>query len=141
MSVTIWFQATYSTSHTLISLTEDITKNLDKGNNGSGIFLDLQEAFDTVEHDILSAKVEHHGIYGIANNSFKSYLFHRKPFVSINSHVSNQTSVKYDVPEGSVLGPFVFLIYINDLNHAIKFCKVHHFADDTNLLHFSKSVN
>ena len=58
MSVTIWFQTTYSTSHTLISLTEDITKNLDKGNNGSGIFLDLQEAFDTVEHDILSAKVE-----------------------------------------------------------------------------------
>ena len=141
MSVTIWFQATYSTSHTLISLTEDITKNLDKGNNGSGIFLDLQEAFDTVEHDILSAKVERHGIYGIANNSFKSYLFHRKQFVSINSHVSNQTSVKYDVPEGSVLGPFVLLIYINDLNHAIKFCKVHHFADDTNLLHFSKSVN
>ena len=141
MSVTIWFQATYSTSHTLISLTEDITKNLGKGNNGSGIFLDLQEAFDTVEHDILSAKVEHHGIYGITNNSFKSYLFHRKQFVSINSHVSNQTSVKYDVPEGSVLGPFVFLIYINDLNHAIKFCKVHHFADDTNLLHFSKSVN
>ena len=71
----------------------------------------------------------------------KSYLFNRKQFVSINGHVSNQTSVKYDVPQGSVLCPLLFLIYINDLNHAIKFCKVHHFADDTNLFDFIKSVN
>ena len=77
----------------------------------------------------------------MANNWFKSYLFNRKQFVSINGDVSNQTSVKYDVHQGSVLGPLLFLIHINDLNHAIKFCKVFHFADDTNLLHFSKSVN
>ena len=77
----------------------------------------------------------------MANNCFFSYLFNRKQFVSINGHVSNQTSVKYGVSEGSVLGPLLFLIYINDLNHAIKFCKVHHFAEDTNLLHYSKPVN
>ena len=77
----------------------------------------------------------------MANNWFKSYLFNRKQFVSINGHISNQTSVKYGVPQGSVLGPLLFLIYINDLNLATKFCKVHHFADNTNLLHFSKSVN
>ena len=81
------------------------------------------------------------GICGIANNWFKSYLFDRKQFVSINGHVSNQTSVKYGVPQGSVLGSLLFLIYVNDLNHAIKFCKIHHSADDTNLLHLSKSVN
>ena len=76
-------------------------------------------------------------------HSFKSchIVFDRKQFVSINGHESNQTSVKYVVPQGSVLGPPLFLIYINDLNHTIKFCKVHHFADDTNLLHFSKSIN
>ena len=135
------FRQQYSTFHALISLTEDIRKNLDNGNLGCGIFVDLQKAFDTVEHDILLAKLEHYGIRGMANNWFKSYLFNRKQFVSINGHISNQTSVKYGVPQGSVLGPLLFLIYINDLNLAIKFCKVHHFADDTNLLHFSKSVN
>ena len=62
-------------------------------------------------------------------------------FLSINGHISNQTLVKYGVSQGSVLGPLLFLIYINDLNLAITFGKVHHFAHDTNLLHFSKSVN
>ena len=115
------FRQQYSTFHALISLTEDIRKNLDKGNIGCGIFVDLQNAFDTVEHDILLAKLEHYGIRGMANNWFKSYLFNRKQFVSINGHISNQTSVKYGVPQGSVLGPLLFLIYINDLNLPIKF--------------------
>ena len=87
------------------------------------------------------AKLEHYGIHGMANNWFKSCLFNRKQFVSVNGHVSNQTSVKYGLLQGSILGPLLFLIYINDLNHAIKFCKVHHFANDTNLLHFSKLVS
>ena len=71
------------TFHALISLTEDIRKNLDKGNMGCGIFVDLQKAFDTVEHDILLAKLEHYGIRCIANEWFKSYLFDRKQFVPL----------------------------------------------------------
>ena len=66
------FRQQYSTFHALISLTEDIRKNLDKGNIGCGIFVDLQKVFDTVEHDIFLATFEHHGIRGMANNWFKS---------------------------------------------------------------------
>ena len=135
------FRQQYSTFHALISPTEDIRKNLDKGNIGCGIFVDLQKAFDTVELDILLAKLEHYGIRGIAYEWFKSYLFGEKQFVSINGHVSNKTSINYGVPQCSVLGLLLFLVYINDLNHVIKFCKVHHFADDTNLVYFSTSVN
>ena len=135
------FRQKYSTVHALISLTENIRKNLDEGNIGCGIFVDLQKAFDTVEHDILLSKLEHYGIRGLANEWFKSYLSNRKQYVSINGYDSNLADVKFGVPQGSVLGPLLFLIYINDLNQALKFCKVHHFADDTNLIHFSKSVN
>ena len=78
---------------------------------------------------------------GLANEWFKSYLSNRKQYVSINGYDSNLADVKFGVPQGSVLGPLLFLVYINDLNQALKFCKVHHFADDTNLIHFSKSVN
>ena len=134
------FRQKYPTAHALISLTEDSRKNLDEGNIGCGIFVDLQKAFDTVEHDILSAKLEHYGIRGIANEWFRSYLFNRKKYVSINGHESNLASVLFGVPQGSVLGPLLFLIYINDLNQAIKLCKVHHFADDINLLCFNESV-
>ena len=60
--------------------------------------------------------------------------------VSVNYHESNLASVLYGVLQGSVFSPLLFLVYINDLNQAVKFCKVHHFADDTNLLHFNKFI-
>ena len=106
-------------------------------------FCRFAKRFDTAEHDILLAKPEHYGIRGIANEWFKSYLIDRKrkQFVSINGHISNKVSIKYGVPQGSVLGSLLFLTYINDLNNVVKFCKVHHFADDTNLAHFNKSIN
>ena len=104
-------------------------------------FFDLQKTFDTVEHDIILSKLKHYGVRGLANEWFKSYLSNRKQYVSVTGYDFNLADVKLGVPQGSVLGPLLFLIYINDLNHALKFYKVHHFTDDTNLLHFSKSVN
>ena len=140
-SLQIGFRQKYSRLRVLFSLTECIRKNVDEGNIDYGIFVDLQKAFDTVEHDILSSKLEHYGVLGLANEWFKPYLSNRKQYVSINGYDANLADVKFGVPQGSVLGPLLSLIYFNDLNQSLKFCRVHHFADDTNLLHFSKSVN
>ena len=79
-------------------------------------------------------------ICGVCNDWFKSYLSDRKQFPSINGYNSDLMAVNFGVPQGSVLGPLIFLIYINDLHKAIQHCKVHHFADDTNLFHTNKSV-
>ena len=115
-SLQFGFRQKYSTVHALISLTESIIKNLDVGNIGCGIFVDLQKAFDTVEHDIFLSKLEHYGVRGLANKWFKSYLSNRKQYVSINGYHSNLADVKFGLPQGSVLDPLLFLIYINDLN-------------------------
>ena len=79
------------------------------------------------------AKLSHYGIRGVSNDWFKSYLIVVSN-VSINGYDSGLAAINCGVPQGSVLGPLLFLLYINDLNRAIKFCKVHHFAGDTNLL-------
>ena len=134
------FRQKYSTVHALISLTENIRKNLSEGNVCCGIFVYLQKAFDTVEHDILLSKLEHYGACGLSNQWVKSYLRIRIQYVSINGYGFNLADVKFGVPQGSVLGPLLFLVYINDLNQALKFCKVHHFAENANLIHFSKSA-
>ena len=134
------FRQQYSTSHALINITENIRKALDDGNIDCGVFVDLQKAFDTVDHQILLAKLNHYGIRGVSNDWFKSYLSNRNQYVSINGYESGLAALNCGVPQGSVLGPLLFLLYINDLNQAIKFCKVHHFADNTNLLCLSNSM-
>ena len=134
------FRQQYSTSHALVNITENIRKALDGGNIGCGIFVDLQKAFNTVDHQILLTKLNHYGIRGVSNDWFKSYLSNRNQYVSINGFDSSLAAINCGIPQGSILGPLLFLLYINDLNHTIKFCKVHHFADDTNLLCMSNSV-
>ena len=127
------FRTGHSTDHALISLTETIKSSLDKNRFGCGIFIDLQKAFDTVNHDILLKKLEHYGIRGTALSWFQSYLSNRKQFVSINGHSSSLTNIACGVPQGSVLGPLLFLIYINDLPNSSQFLSFFLFADDTNI--------
>ena len=128
------FRKHHSTTDALVDLTEDIRQAIDDNQFSCGVFIDLQKAFDTVDHDILLKKLEHYGIRSVANDWFKSYLKNRKQFVSILGFDSDLANVTFGVPQGSVLGPLLFLIYINDLHQAIKYCKTRHFADDTNLL-------
>ena len=115
-------------------------KALDDGNFSCGIFLDLQKAFDTVDHSILLSKLYHYRIRGLENKWFESYFANRKQFVSVNGFESSTSSITCGVPQESVLGALLFLIYINDLHVAINHCKVHHFADDTNQLIINKSL-
>ena len=134
------FRQQYSTSHASTNITENIRKALDDGNIGCGVFIDLQKAFDTVDHKILLAKLNHYGVRGVSNDWFKFYPSNRSQYVSINKYKSGLAALNCGVPQGSVLRPLLFLLYINDLNQAIKFCIVHHFADDTNLLCLINSI-
>ena len=134
------FRQKYSASHALINLTDKVREELYSRNFACGIFADLQKVFDTVDHDILIQKLNHYGIRGVANNWFSSYLQNRLQYVSINGFNSKLEHIHCGVPQGSILGPLLFLIYINDLNCAIRYCSVHHFADDTNLLNYNNSV-
>ena len=134
------FRKNYSTNHTLINITEIIRNALDSGQFACGVFIDFEKAFDTVDHEILLAKLSHYGIRGLANSWLRSYLTLRSQYVSINNSNSELKYLVYGVPQGSVLGPLLFLIYINDLHLSTKFSIVHHFADDTNLLITYKSL-
>ena len=85
-----------------------------------GLYLDLQKAFDTVNHSVLLNKLENYGIRGIVLNWFKSYLNNRKQYASLLTYMSDLESVKYGVPHGSVLGPLLFLIYVHDIQYVVK---------------------
>ena len=106
------FRQQYSTSHALINITEIIRKALDVGNIGCGVFVHLQKMFDTIDHQILLAKLSHYGICGVSNDWFKSYLSNRSQYVSINGYDSGLAAINCGVPQGSVLGPrAIFVIY------------------------------
>ena len=135
------FQKDRAIDHALIGMTEMIRLTLDNKRFGCGIFVDLQKAFDTVNHNILIAKLEHYGVRGNVLQWFKSYLYDRDQYVSINGTSSTPLRVTSGVPQGSVLGPLLFLIFINDMPNASKKLKFYIFADDTSIYYESETLN
>jgi len=135
------FRTGHSTTLSLIEIVDEIYKNLDDNNYAMGLFLDLQKAFDTVNHSILLDKITFYGIRGIAHDWFTSYLTHRKQFVSVRGICSKSELIKHGVPQGSVLGPLLFLLYINDIANCVPDLKIKLFADDTNIFLFNKKID
>ena len=129
------FRKLHSTQHAILELTDRILLDLDVGNTPLGIFLDLSKAFDTLNHPILISKLKYYGLQGNTLKWFRNYLQDRRQYVEINDKKSNIISTNIGVPQGSILGPLLFniYIYINDIQCATDFFHLISYADDTTL--------
>ena len=133
------FRKARSTSLAIIQLIEDITNANEKKKFTAGVFIDLKKAFDTIDHSLLLKKLEHYGVRGVSNDWMRSYLSNREQYVSFNSFKSDLKSISCGVPQGSILGPKLFILYINDICNVSKILQFVLFADDTNI--FCSDVN
>ena len=129
------FRKNHSTALSLIYLVNKIATSIDQSKITAVVFLDLCKAFDTLDHQILFDKLEHYGVRGLALQWIKSYFSNRTQFIQINDTRSSEEIISCGVPQGSILGPLFFILYINDLPKATSLAECLLFADDTTIFY------
>ena len=128
------FRPQRSCEHALLNAQNSLLDSLSKHQVSLLLLIDFSKAFDMVDHKILLRKLEHYGIRGIALKWMQSYLSGRKQFVSISGKNSETKEIQFGVPQGSILGPLLFIIYINDIPETASFAKFILYADDANII-------
>ena len=135
------FRKGVSTSEAIRDLVDNLHNNIHKGHTSTGVFIDFKKAFDTVNHDILLRKMEGYGFRSIARKWLEDYLSGRTQIVKLKDTISSSLPFRVGVPQGSILGPLLFLLYINDVKDCILSGKLRLFADDMNIFYSSRDVN
>ena len=134
------FRTDICTTHAALELIEIITSAIDNKKHCPGAFIDLKKAFDTVHHDLILQKLIAYGVRGITYDWLSNYLRNRRQCVKVDDHSSSLLDVTRGVPQGSVLGPTLFLLYINDLCNTSDVLKFVLFADDMNIFGSGNSM-
>jgi retron-type reverse transcriptase len=124
-----------------LHLVDHLISQLDNNNVPINIYIDLSKAFDTLNHNILLEKLRYYGINGISNTLIRSYLSGREQLVKFNNIESNRTQITTGVPQGSVMGPLLCIIYINDLPNSSDILKMLMYADDTTIYFNLNDIN
>ena len=135
------FRKGYSTQHSLIIMLQQWKRALDKNNVAGAILLDLSNAFDSLDRDLLIAKLDAYGFSHSALKLLSSYLSERKQKTKVNNYFSNWSDIIFGLPQGSIFGPLLFNIYLHDIFSFIKEDNVTNYTDDTTPHNINKNIN